>query len=116
MLNLAILSLMDTTREGSLSILVAPLVGISRGINYLLDWMLVNMFQLMLGLTGPQLLSRAYFLPGVFVNSLKVRISDKFKWYDRIDDTVVLGALPFRSQAEEVATVSYFFNMQNLYH
>ncbi len=24
------------------------------------------------------------------------------RWYDRIDDTVILGALPFRSQAKQV--------------
>ena len=97
--------LLYATSDGSLSKFTAPVIGLSRGITQLLEWMYVTMFQLMLGLTGPQLLSRAYFFPGVLVCSLKLRISERFKWYNRIDDTVVLGALPFRSQAEEVAII-----------
>ena len=77
---------------------------VSRGVSSSLEWMLVTMFQLTLGLTARQLLSRAYFLPSILLNSLKLQISKKFKWYNRIDDTIVLGALPFRSQAEEVFT------------
>lgn len=91
------------TGDGSLTKLVAPVLGLSRCVIQLLEWMYITMFQLMVGLTGPQLLSRAYFLPGILVNTLKLRISGRFKWYNRIDDTVILGALPFRSQAEEVA-------------
>ena len=29
------------------------------------------------------------------------------RWYDRVDDTVILGALPFRSQTEKVSTHTY---------
>ena len=75
---------------------------IASSVSSSLEWVLVTMFQLALGLTARQLLSRAYFLPSILLNSLKLQISEKFKWYNRIDDTVVLGALPFRSQAEEV--------------
>lgn len=90
------------TRDGSLAKLAICVSGLSRCVSELLEWMYVTMFQLMVGLTGPQLLSRAYFLPGILVNSLKLLVSGRFKWYTRIDDTVILGALPFRSQAEEV--------------
>ena len=88
--------------NASLSKIAASVIVVSRGVGSSLEWMLVTLFQLTLGLTARQLLSRAYFLPSILLNSLKLQISEKFKWYDRIDDTVVLGALPFRSQAEEV--------------
>ena len=29
----------------------------------------------------------------------------KRNWYDRVDETVILGALPFRSQTKEVCVV-----------
>lgn len=37
----------------------------------------------------------------------------KRNWYDRVDDTVILGALPFRSQTKEVL-ISILFNSHTL--
>ena len=90
---------LGSTRDDSLA---SPAIGLSQSVNDLVEWILITVFQLILGLTAPQLLSRAYFLPGILVNSLKLQISDKYKWHTRIDDTVVLGALPFRSQTKQV--------------
>ena len=34
---------------------------------------------------------------------LVLTVGPENRWYDRVDSTVILGALPFRSQTEEVA-------------
>lgn len=59
------------------------------------------------GLTTLQVLSRISYFPGIAWNTVSWRWR-KRQWYNRIDNTVVLGALPFRSQAEEVRK----FNMK----
>lgn len=30
------------------------------------------------------------------------------RWYDRIDETVILGALPFRGMTEKVQKINFF--------
>ena len=54
-----------------------------------------------IGLTGLQVFSRVSFFPGIAWNTVTWRWRN-YQWYNRIDNTIVLGALPFRSQAEEV--------------
>ena len=50
-----------------------------------------------------QLWSRVWYFPGIVYNSACVALSSgKYRWFNRIDDTVILGALPFRSQTKEV--------------
>ena len=56
------------------------------------------------GLTTLQVFSRILYFPGIAWNTVSWRWR-KRQWYNRIDNTVVLGALPFRSQAEEVRKV-----------
>jgi atypical dual specificity phosphatase len=58
-----------------------------------------------------QLVARASFLPTLAWNLAMERVSSR-RWWDRIDSTVILGAIPFRSaytrhlvQAEGVAAV-----------
>lgn len=48
-----------------------------------------------------KLISRFVYVPGIV--RLILLSSSKRSWYDRVDDTVVLGILPFRSQTQEVS-------------
>lgn len=54
--------------------------------------------------------ARVSFYPTLFYNVLMEKFTRR-NWYDRIDDNVILGALPFRSQANEVNPflISFFF-------
>lgn len=45
-------------------------------------------------------LARLLYLPSIV--RMTLREGPNRRWYDRIDDTVILGALPFRSQTKEV--------------
>lgn len=45
--------------------------------------------------------ARVTFYPSLFYNVMMERVSAR-RWYDRIDDTVILGALPFRSITQVV--------------
>lgn len=47
------------------------------------------------------MIARVTFYPTLFYNVLMEKASLR-NWYDRIDDNVILGALPFRSEAKEV--------------
>lgn len=47
-----------------------------------------------------KLISRALYFPSILRMSLMV--GPERRWYDRVDSTVLLGALPFRSQTKEV--------------
>lgn len=47
------------------------------------------------------MLARASFYPTLLYNVMMERISSR-TWYSRIDETVILGALPFRSITETV--------------
>lgn len=56
--------------------------------------------QWMYGTTAHHVLARLLYLPTVL--RLMVREGPGNKWYNRLDDTVLLGALPFRSQTKTV--------------
>lgn len=70
-----------------------------------------------LGLLGSYLVNVVLtWLDGSMVHKVLVRIfyfpsllrlsmieGPKRRWYDRVDQTVILGALPFRSQTKEVS-------------
>ncbi|XP_026988868.2 phosphatidylglycerophosphatase and protein-tyrosine phosphatase 1 isoform X2 [Tachysurus fulvidraco] len=45
------------------------------------------------------LLARALFYPTLAYNVLMEKVSSR-RWFDRVDHTVILGALPFRSMTE----------------
>ncbi|XP_072278013.1 phosphatidylglycerophosphatase and protein-tyrosine phosphatase 1 [Pyxicephalus adspersus] len=45
--------------------------------------------------------TRVLFYPTLLYNVVMEKISSR-KWYDRIDDTVILGALPFRGMSEKL--------------
>ncbi|OAD57519.1 Protein-tyrosine phosphatase mitochondrial 1-like protein [Eufriesea mexicana] len=47
--------------------------------------------------------ARLTFYPTLLYNVLMARISSR-NWYDRIDETVILGALPFRHMTEQLIT------------
>ena len=57
--------------------------------------------RLMYGGSLHKLAARLLYLPSLARMSL---LWGRWKrnWYDRVDDTVILGALPFRSQTKEV--------------
>lgn len=66
--------------------------------------------------------ARVTFYPTLFYNILMEKISSR-QWYNRIDDTVILGALPFPSLTKEVSSTIlnsstnalYDFNLKNVY-
>lgn len=45
--------------------------------------------------------ARVSFYPSLFYNVLMEKVTAR-RWYDRIDENMILGALPFRSMAKEV--------------
>lgn len=45
--------------------------------------------------------ARASFYPTLFYNVMMEKVTAR-RWYDRIDDNMILGALPFRSMASKV--------------
>jgi len=47
------------------------------------------------------MLARLSFYPSLFYNVVMEKISAR-NWYDRIDDHVILGALPFRSMTKQL--------------
>jgi len=67
-------------------------------------WIITVAFEIMtFRLTSLQAFSRFMYFPGVGWNAIRWRLQN-LQWYNRIDDTVVLGALPFRSQTVEVTS------------
>ena len=56
-----------------------------------------------------RLAARVLYIPTVIRLLLKQKVSF-YNWYDRIDDTVILGALPFRSMTKEVSTQPQVIN------
>lgn len=52
------------------------------------------------------MLARASFYPTLAYNLLMERVTAR-KWWDRIDENVILGALPFRTQIDEVSGIYY---------
>ena len=47
------------------------------------------------------LISRAVFYPSLVYNVVLEKVTSR-NWYDHIDDTVILGALPFKSMTKQV--------------
>jgi len=47
------------------------------------------------------MISRAIFYPSLLYNVMMERFAGRH-WFDRIDETVILGALPLRSVTDEV--------------
>lgn len=47
--------------------------------------------------------ARVSFYPTLFYNLFMEKLSSR-RWYDRIDDTVILGALPFKSMTHNLCT------------
>lgn len=45
--------------------------------------------------------ARVTFYPSLFYNVVMEKVSAR-RWFDRIDDTVILGALPFRGMTKQV--------------
>ncbi|XP_058792940.1 phosphatidylglycerophosphatase and protein-tyrosine phosphatase 1 isoform X3 [Phymastichus coffea] len=50
---------------------------------------------------GVKMFARVTFYPSLFYNIFMERVSSR-RWYDRIDETVILGALPFRSMTKQL--------------
>lgn len=55
------------------------------------------------------MLARISFYPSLFYNVVMEKFSSR-NWYDRIDETVILGALPFRSMTKQVSEELVRFN------
>lgn len=51
--------------------------------------------------------ARVSFYPTLLYNVLMEKATSR-NWYDRIDENVILGALPFRSQANDVSFINSF--------
>lgn len=47
-------------------------------------------------------LARILFYPTLAYNVLMEKITSR-QWYNRVDETVILGALPFKSMTDEVS-------------
>lgn len=45
--------------------------------------------------------ARVSFYPTLFYNVFMEKVTTR-RWYDRIDEHTILGALPFRSMAQQV--------------
>ncbi|XP_050466555.1 phosphatidylglycerophosphatase and protein-tyrosine phosphatase 1 isoform X2 [Cataglyphis hispanica] len=50
---------------------------------------------------GAKMFARVTFYPTLFYNIIMEKITMR-NWYDRIDETVILGALPFRRTAKQL--------------
>lgn len=48
-------------------------------------------------------LARLLFYPTLAYNVVLEKVSSR-RWFDRVDETVILGALPFRSMTKQVRT------------
>lgn len=53
------------------------------------------------------MLARASFYPTLAYNLLMEKLSTR-NWWDRIDENVILGALPFRTQVDEVSVCGVY--------
>lgn len=56
--------------------------------------------------------ARVSFYPTLLYNVLMEKATSR-NWYDRIDENVILGALPFRSQANDVSFSKNSFTYSN---
>jgi len=55
------------------------------------------------------LFNKLAFYPTLFYNVVMTQVTNR-RWYDRIDETVLLGALPFRGMTKWVSYI-YFLNV-----
>lgn len=55
--------------------------------------------------------ARATFYPTLLYNVVMEKITTR-NWYDRIDETVVLGALPFRRTTKQVCFCKFIFTIE----
>lgn len=53
------------------------------------------------------MLARVSFYPTLLYNVFMEKVTSR-RWYDRIDDHTILGALPFRSMAKQVIKIDFF--------
>lgn len=51
--------------------------------------------------------ARVTFYPTLFYNIFMERFTGR-RWYDRIDETVILGALPFQKMTTQVSIYIYY--------
>ena len=58
-------------------------------------------------------LARLLFYPTLAYNVVMEKVSSR-RWFDRVDETVILGALPFRSMTKQVRHVSLRANGEHL--
>jgi len=49
------------------------------------------------------MLARVTFYPTLLYNVFMEKVTQR-NWYDRIDETVILGALPFRTISQKVCS------------
>ena len=56
---------------------------------------------------GWKMFARASFIPTLAYNVFMQRLSNR-KWWDRVDDTVILGALPFRHMTKQVKYLPFW--------
>lgn len=54
-----------------------------------------------------KMFARVSFYPTLFYNVVMERVTAR-RWYDRIDEHTILGALPFRSIVPQVSVLMYF--------
>lgn len=50
------------------------------------------------------MLARISFYPTLLYNVVMEKVSGR-QWFDRIDETVLLGALPFRGMTQQVSVI-----------
>lgn len=50
--------------------------------------------------------ARVTFYPSLLYNIFMEKVSTR-RWYDRIDESVILGALPFKSMTKQVFILNY---------
>ncbi|XP_015593641.1 phosphatidylglycerophosphatase and protein-tyrosine phosphatase 1 isoform X2 [Cephus cinctus] len=55
----------------------------------------------MTGAVGAKMFARVSFYPSLIYNMVMEKITSR-RWYDRIDETVILGALPFRGMTKQL--------------
>lgn len=51
--------------------------------------------------------ARVTFYPTLLYNVVMEKVTSR-RWYDRMDDTVILGALPFQSMSKQVRICRLF--------
>lgn len=55
--------------------------------------------------------ARVTFYPTLLYNVVMEKVTSR-RWYDRMDDTVILGALPFQSMTKQVRFSRLFVQLE----